>query len=710
MKPCIALYVNNLDEEYQLSVFQGAREAALESGLNLLCVQGEALNDYDPKRSEIFPSRGIFSFDAAILLSSAIYDHGDITSVPGINEAFSSIPCLSMGTHASMMPSIVIPCEDSMKQLLDHLIDDHRYRRFLFLGGPEKHSDSTARRRVFTDCMQSRSKQYPDMKWEYRSGGFSETSGFVIVKRYINEHPDHPLDAVVAANDNMAIGAMKAIQSADEESGWRACAVTGYDDIPHAALEIPSLSTIRQPLQRMGRAGVEVIVRMLEGVQVDHELSVPSELCLRESCGCRYERGNLSQQNTGVSGSQLYEVQTEKFRIEQAMRSLSYLGQRLSAVYTMEELVFYLGDFLQSIGVEAYYLLVYSQPCHELPYEAELVYCVEDGKEYSFLEQPQLLQPEEIARRTGLYEDNPQVRCVYHLQSGHELLGMVIYSTDDYSHTQICSSSVSIANTLKRFHLFADEKMRAQKLEEQVELRTRDLRKLNMELETEARRRLAVEAQVLQISEMERLRFSMDLHDDICQRLCGISMLAKSIKKLEDASELVEMIDETLVLTRRYAHDSFPMELSRFGLRESLQQLCSAARSYTGCDISMLWEAPNVFPMTHEQQLNVYRIVQEALQNAIKHGKPSRIVVAMQANPEDTVLLEVSDNGSGMVVVSNDQDAEQKLHRRPRGLGLRSMQYRAHQLQAEYRIQSSPGEGTCIQLYIPLGKVGNSLI
>ncbi|MFW5802073.1 MAG: substrate-binding domain-containing protein, partial [Spirochaeta sp.] len=606
---CIALYVNNLDEEYQLSVFQGVRTAARANGLDLICIQGEALNTFDADRAVIFPSRGILMYDGVLLLSSAIYNHGDISEIPQVGEVLASIPSISLGTHAVGMPSITIPCRESMKQLLNHLVDDHKYRRFMFLGGPEHHSDSAARKQVFAETMQNHKQQYPKMCWVFRSGGFNETSGYVIVKRYINDHPDTPLHAIVAANDSMAIGALKAIQSMNDDSPWRECAVTGYDDIPHAALEIPSLTTIRQPMQRMGETGVHILKEIMDGGNVPDELTVESELCLRESCGCRSKSGNLLNQDARVSGSQLYKAQTEKFRIEQALRSLSYLGQRLTAAYSMEELILFLGDFLQSIGVESYYLLVYPQPGPDLPHHADLVYSIENGKETSFLDSPKRLNPADISRQTGLgVEGGGNVRCVYHLQSGDELLGMVIYSIDDYSHTQICSSSVFIANTLKRFRLFADERERASRLEEEVSLRTRDLRTLNAELEAEAKRRLAVEAQVLKISEMERLRFSMDLHDDICQRLGGISMLAKTIKKLSDTKELVEMIDETLVLTRRYAHDSFPMELGRFGLCESLQRLCESAQSYTDCIVHMRWDVQGPLPLSHEQQINIYRI------------------------------------------------------------------------------------------------------
>jgi signal transduction histidine kinase len=285
--------------------------------------------------------------------------------------------------------------------------------------------------------------------------------------------------------------------------------------------------------------------------------------------------------------------------------------------------------------------------------------------------------------------------CLFHLRSGNEYLGFVLYEAPDQVYPQMSSGVVFIANTVKRLRSLDDEKERSRKLEQEVSYRTKDLLEANRKLKEEAERRIAVEAEVLRISDLERRRFSADLHDDICQRLAGISMFCKSLAAQDAPAvflpELSELIDETLIRTRRYAHDSFPMDLDAFGLREAVAGLCDSVSREGGLRCSLSWEAPDPLPLNRNQEINIYRIIQEALQNVLKHSGAELVRVKLFAEGS-LLLLQVKDNGKGMG----------KGQRRGReGLGLRSMEYRAHQLGAEYRLRSRKGS-TTVEITTPL--------
>lgn len=291
------------------------------------------------------------------------------------------------------------------------------------------------------------------------------------------------------------------------------------------------------------------------------------------------------------------------------------------------------------------------------------------------------------------------------MRSGKEYLGLIVYEADDAVHPHVCSGAIYIANTLKRLRILDDEKERSRLLEKEVSLRTQALLDANEKLKEEARRRIAVEAEVLRISEMERLRFSLDLHDDICQRLAGISMCCKSLTSgLSPQTllpELSEMIDETLHLTRQYAHDSFPMELDTLGLNEALARLCHSLNTQTKLECSYSWKAPSKSPLSASEDINVYRIIQEALQNVIKHSKATKVSVSIISG-ETEFIVRVQDNGEGNPHLE-EGEMSPKENRRQEGLGLRSMQYRAHQLNAAYVFHSSKKSGTLVEVRIPLG-------
>jgi len=249
--------------------------------------------------------------------------------------------------------------------------------------------------------------------------------------------------------------------------------------------------------------------------------------------------------------------------------------------------------------------------------------------------------------------------------------------------------------------LLEDEKERSRMLESEVQLRTRDLLEMNRKLTKESKQRLAVEEEVLHISELERLRFSLDLHDDICQRLAGISMYTKSLKNGADLGELSEMIDETLLRTRQYAHDSFPVELDSLGLNEAIGSLCHTIQKQTGCICEYSWELPESVRITNAQEINLYRIIQEAMNNIVKHSKATHADISVIYKKE-ALVIQICDNGEGIPKSALKGIDSPKKELRNIGIGLKSMEYRAHQINAKYSLKSSKEGGTIIEIRLPV--------
>jgi signal transduction histidine kinase len=356
--------------------------------------------------------------------------------------------------------------------------------------------------------------------------------------------------------------------------------------------------------------------------------------------------------------------------------------------------------FLINLAVKTFYLILYPEPLTQIGSTGNLVYrrtAEGDGP---------------VDGSVNIADFFTRSLCLCYLRSGREYLGLIIYDAPDTAHPQICSAAIFIANTVKRLLIHDDETERARQLEQEVVFRPRDLTDTYGKLQEEQQRRLAVEAEVLRISELERLRFSMDLHDDICQRLAGISMFCKSlIGGMSPASflpELSDMIDETLQRTRRYAHDSFPMELDTLGLREALGALCHSVSKQTACTCIYTWSIA-ASPLLPAQDINIYRIVQEALQNAVKHSRATRINVdvrAVENAGHPALVFSVQDNGIGTLVPGIPRlNGENPIlpNGKRSGLGLRSMRYRANQLGADYTFESAAQSGTRIEVRIPLG-------
>ncbi len=203
--------------------------------------------------------------------------------------------------------------------------------------------------------------------------------------------------------------------------------------------------------------------------------------------------------------------------------------------------------------------------------------------------------------------------------------------------------------------------------------------------------RKQLERELLEISERERQRIGRDLHDGLGQQLHGVSYLVALLEKglREDASpraaevgRLNKYLHEALELARSLAHGLQPVKSLPQGLMMALRELADRTRSLYGMDCRFecrkLVLVHRLSAATH-----LYRIAQEAVNNSVKHGKPTRIRIRLAATRQ-RIFLGVRDNGVG-------------IHHRKRpakGMGLHIMQYRADAIRGSLAVQKLPQRGT----------------
>jgi signal transduction histidine kinase len=210
--------------------------------------------------------------------------------------------------------------------------------------------------------------------------------------------------------------------------------------------------------------------------------------------------------------------------------------------------------------------------------------------------------------------------------------------------------------------------------------------------------RKRLEAEVLEISARERRRVGADLHDGLGQYLAGIALKAKL---LEDdlaaassahkpkAEKLVRLINSAVQQTRTLARGLDPIELEANGLVPALQGLASETKELFHVACTLRCDGL-VSPLSKPISLQLYRIVQEGISNAVKHGKPRRIEIGLATGPTH-VRLRVRDDGCGFRIEAARRE----------GMGLRIMQYRAHVIGGVLTIQSRPHRGTEVQCLVP---------
>jgi DNA-binding LacI/PurR family transcriptional regulator len=165
--------------------------------------------------------------------------------------------------------------------MTDHLIEAHAYRRIAFLAGPEGNEDAHWRELGYRESVAAHGLPlHPGL---IRLGGFDEQVAFQTVADWVAEGPS--FDAIFAADDESAYGAIRALQQA----GLRVpedVPVVGFDDSPASRLFSPPLTTVRAPIEQAGRRSAVLLGQLIRSGDVELKVLLPTELVVRRSCGC----------------------------------------------------------------------------------------------------------------------------------------------------------------------------------------------------------------------------------------------------------------------------------------------------------------------------------------------------------------------------------------------------------------------------------------
>ncbi|PSL21470.1 histidine kinase [Chitinophaga ginsengisoli] len=211
----------------------------------------------------------------------------------------------------------------------------------------------------------------------------------------------------------------------------------------------------------------------------------------------------------------------------------------------------------------------------------------------------------------------------------------------------------------------------------------------------EQQQRLRFGQAVLQGEEQERRRLARDLHDGLGGALAGVKLnLSGQVDKIaaEQQHELrrtISQLDDSLTELRRIAHNMMPANLLKFGLQTALKDLCESAMTNA---LKIDFQAYGIEPAMPEQtQINIYRIVQELLANAIRHAAASNIILQCSQDG-DTFLITQEDNGKGFDTAINGK-----------GIGLSNIRNRVGFLRGTMDITSVINEGTTINIALHVG-------
>ncbi len=249
-------------------------------------------------------------------------------------------------------------------------------------------------------------------------------------------------------------------------------------------------------------------------------------------------------------------------------------------------------------------------------------------------------------------------------------------------------------------------------LEKKVEERTAELAQANRDLKAENEQRRLVEKervalleQLVTTQEDERRRIARDMHDHFGQHLTALRLNLETLRKIcGDNEKICEQVDETQAIAKTLDSDiSFfiwelrPNVLDDLGFKNAVESFVQKWSVHFSIPAEVHTGAFEEKRVSDDAEINLYRILQEALNNVYKHAKAKNVSVLLEQRDRSVVLI-IEDDGRGF-------ESEKTLNRR-KGLGLIGMRERAALVGGNLQIESSKGKGTTIFVRVPFIQKG----
>jgi DNA-binding LacI/PurR family transcriptional regulator/serine phosphatase RsbU (regulator of sigma subunit) len=281
----VGVMIDSLRNSYQTTVLAGLADAAYRRDVNIVVFAGGVLGidgSEGEGRNFLFDLCGPHSVDGVVVLGGALGNQRGPDAVAEICARLAPLPLACLAMSPPNVPSLRVDEEPGMRQALEHLIVRHSCRRIAYIRGPELNAEAERRFDIYRTVLEEHGLEVDPAL--LCVGNFEKAAGEAAVELLLDDRKV-TFDALVVANDTMALGAIPAL----EARGLQVPAdvpVIGFDDIEDARFATPPLTTVRQPLYQQGEAALDLVLAQLDGREVPPLTTAPTALVIRQSCGC----------------------------------------------------------------------------------------------------------------------------------------------------------------------------------------------------------------------------------------------------------------------------------------------------------------------------------------------------------------------------------------------------------------------------------------
>lgn len=348
MKKKISLFANSWNSENLDNFIMGLRDA-FDNDADIFVFSSAASFSQSPSlmdaENSIFFMPDYSFFDAAIILGSGITSY-DTTKK--IMERFreANIPIVVQGMDEDGVSSVTIDNYIGMKALCNHLIEEHHVKDCVFIGGTSDNIDSNVRLQALRDALAEHGYKFDDNKLVYANWERSLVESYII-ENYSNQKNKLP-DAIVCANDPMAMNAILALESIGYKVPSDVC-VTGFDNLNSGRIFNPSVASVDQQYREQGKLCAGYALELINDRTKIRKTAVSCTAIPGESCGC------INCKNEVENRKRLgHDLLFEKVVRSNIGGRISHLGGNLIGGDEFEDIAAILRrDFLTTTGAES---------------------------------------------------------------------------------------------------------------------------------------------------------------------------------------------------------------------------------------------------------------------------------------------------------------------------------------------------------------------
>lgn len=284
----IGLLIDDFDHNFSSQACKGAELAAKALDANLFIFPGHYIGKPDSRYSDkefeyqyntLFELPSSRNVDIIYVVLGTICSRADMEMQRAFIESFPDVPVVCLFSNYEDLPSVTFDNRSGLENAIDHLVEKHGAREIGFVSGPVTNRDARERLDVYADTLKKHGIPVEKNKIVY--GDFTENSSFE-VNKLLNDNND--LDAIVFANDNMAVGGYRTLKHRGFQIG-KDILVTGFDDDVFSINLDPPLSTVEASSAELTYKAVLNAENYINGSALS-DMSVETRPVMRSSCGC----------------------------------------------------------------------------------------------------------------------------------------------------------------------------------------------------------------------------------------------------------------------------------------------------------------------------------------------------------------------------------------------------------------------------------------